>query len=122
MANPTTTYAVHKPRGVLSAAGATDDGQRTLTDVMRKAGVAPIPGHVGRLDAQTSGLILVTNDSSLYRAISNTTGDTIDLWFTHLLKHTLMVSLSALVYKVEPKFPRFPPRNPPLPDRAARLW
>ena len=63
-----TTYAVHKPRGVLSEAGAIN-GQRTLTDVMRAAGVRPLTGHVGRLDVQTSGLILITDDSSLLRAI-----------------------------------------------------
>ena len=38
---------------------------------MREAGVKPLPGHVGRLDAETSGLILVTEDTLLLRAILN---------------------------------------------------
>ena len=35
------------------------------------AGVEPLPGHVGRLDAETSGLLLVTADSLLLRAVLN---------------------------------------------------
>lgn len=72
-------YAIHKPRHVLSAAGEDNSlgrsGRRrqhlTLTDVMLEAGVEPLPGHVGRLDADTTGLILVTSDSLLLRACLN---------------------------------------------------
>ena len=38
---------------------------------MEDAGLEPLPGHIGRLDAQTSGLILVTADSLLLRAVLN---------------------------------------------------
>lgn len=62
------TYAIHKPRGVLSAARDANPHRRTLTDVMVTAGVEPLPGHVGRLDLDTSGLILVTADSLLLEA------------------------------------------------------
>ena len=62
------TYAIHKPRGVLSAARDANPHRRTLTDVMVTAGVEPLPGHVGRLDLETSGLILVTADSLLLEA------------------------------------------------------
>ncbi|KAL1529523.1 hypothetical protein AB1Y20_000468 [Prymnesium parvum] len=64
-----TTYALHKPRGVLSSVSDPNPLRRTLTDVMREARVAPLPGHVGRLDAETSGLMLVTADSLLLRAV-----------------------------------------------------
>lgn len=74
-----TVYAIHKPRNVISAAS--DDRARsgsgrpsnrpTLTDVMVAAGVDPLPGHCGRLDAETSGLILVTSDTLLLRAVLN---------------------------------------------------
>lgn len=66
------TYAVFKPRNVLSASGTVDTGRKrypTLTDVMKAAGVVPLPGHVGRLDAETSGLVLVTSDSLLLRGV-----------------------------------------------------
>lgn len=69
-----TTYAIYKPRNVLSAAGAASSGRKnypTLTDIMVNAGVPPLPGHVGRLDAETSGLILVTANSLLLRAVLN---------------------------------------------------
>ena len=62
------TYAIHKPRGVLSAARDANPHRRTLTDVMVAAGVEPLPGHVGRLDLETSGLILVTADGLLLEA------------------------------------------------------
>ena len=62
------TYAIHKPRGVLSAARDANPRRRTLTDVMVAAGVKPLPGHVGRLDLETSGLILVTADGLLLEA------------------------------------------------------
>ena len=63
-----TTYAIYKPRGVVSATSDPDPRMRTLTDVMLAAGVEPLPGHVGRLDLETGGLILVTADSLLLRA------------------------------------------------------
>lgn len=68
------TYAIFKPRNVLSATGVdTSKGQRrrTLTDVMVDAGVQPLPGHVGRLDLETSGLILVTAHGLLNNALIN---------------------------------------------------
>ena len=67
------TYALHKPRGVLSIANtpsAKCQG-RTLTDLMLAAGVAPLRGHIGRLDIQTSGLLLVTEDATLMRALTD---------------------------------------------------
>lgn len=75
-----TTYAIYKPRNVLSATRPTGEHVRhqesqlrgkwvCLTDVMLDAGVHPLPGHIGRLDADTSGLILVTSHSMLNRAL-----------------------------------------------------
>ena len=43
----------------------------TLIDVMVAAGVQPLKGHIGRLDVETSGLILLTADSLLLRAVCN---------------------------------------------------
>lgn len=65
-----TVLALHKPRGVLSATGVDSiSGRKTLTDLMLAApGVKPLPGHIGRLDLKTSGLILVTTDGLLLEA------------------------------------------------------
>ena len=67
------TYAIFKPRNVLSASGADHEGlnRKTLTDVQLSAGLVPIPGHVGRLDYETSGLILVTSHGLLNKALLN---------------------------------------------------
>jgi len=67
------TYAIFKPKGVLSmtgadAASADMPPRRTLTDLMVKAGLKPLAGHVGRLDLETGGLILVTGDGLLLEA------------------------------------------------------
>mmetsp|Transcript_51802 Transcript_51802/g.171632 ORF Transcript_51802/g.171632 Transcript_51802/m.171632 type:complete len:282 (+) Transcript_51802:115-960(+) len=67
LAQSSLVYALHKPRGVLSAVG--ESRARTLTDLMVGAGVVPLAGHAGRLDKETSGLMLITNHSTLLRAV-----------------------------------------------------
>ncbi|HWI44058.1 MAG TPA: pseudouridine synthase [Nocardioides sp.] len=56
---------LNKPRGVVSTMS-DPEGRRTLTDVVAgvEIGGAPLPRlfHVGRLDTDTSGLLLLTND------------------------------------------------------------
>ena len=57
-------YALHKPTGVVSTASDTH-GRRTVVDlVARRARLYP----VGRLDVDSSGLILLTNDGDLANA------------------------------------------------------
>ena len=59
--------AVNKPRGVLSAMS-DDRGRRTLTELLADADPAVDPAglfHVGRLDADSEGLLLLTNDGDL---------------------------------------------------------
>jgi 23S rRNA pseudouridine2605 synthase len=60
-------YAVHKPAGVVSTARDTH-GRRTVVDLVAS-------GHrlypVGRLDADTTGLILLTNDGELAHALTH---------------------------------------------------
>jgi 23S rRNA pseudouridine2605 synthase len=55
-------YAVHKPAGVVSTAHDTH-GRPTVVDLVPGAGTRLYP--VGRLDADTTGLILLTNDGDL---------------------------------------------------------
>jgi 23S rRNA pseudouridine2605 synthase len=60
-------YAVHKPAGVVSTARDTH-GRRTVVDL--------VPGGrrlypVGRLDADTTGLILLTDDGELANALTH---------------------------------------------------
>jgi 23S rRNA pseudouridine2605 synthase len=60
-------YAVHKPAGVVSTARDTH-GRRTVVDLVR-SGQRLYP--VGRLDADTTGLILLTNDGDLAYALTH---------------------------------------------------
>jgi 23S rRNA pseudouridine2605 synthase len=55
-------YALNKPVGVLSTARDTH-GRRTVLDLVPARGLRLYP--VGRLDADSSGLILLTNDGEL---------------------------------------------------------
>src|SRR3954465_10080608 len=55
-------YAVHKPPGVVSTAHDTH-GRPPVVDLVPGAGTRLYP--VGRLDADTTGLILLTNDGEL---------------------------------------------------------
>ena len=61
-------YAVHKPAGVVSTAHDTH-GRPTVVDLVPEAGTRLYP--VGRLDADTTGLILLTNDGELANQLTH---------------------------------------------------
>jgi 23S rRNA pseudouridine2605 synthase len=62
------TYALNKPYGVLSAMS--DDRERpTIGDMI--GDLAPGLVHVGRLDQDTEGLLLVTNDGELAHRLAH---------------------------------------------------
>jgi len=64
---PPVYVAVHKPPGVLSVSQ-DDRGRRTVRDLV------PLPGHlypVGRLDATSEGLVLLTNDGELANLLTH---------------------------------------------------
>ena len=67
-ASPHVYLALNKPRGVVSTM-ADPEGRRTLSDV-----VADRPErlfHVGRLDTDTSGLIILTNDGDFAQRLAH---------------------------------------------------
>lgn len=63
-----TTYALNKPVGVLSTAQDTH-GRPTVLDLVPAEGLRLYP--VGRLDADSSGLILLTNDGELANRLTH---------------------------------------------------
>lgn len=62
---------LHKPRGVLTAMR-DDRGRTTVWDLVRDCGVRVYP--VGRLDFDSEGLLLMTNDGELANAIMHPSG------------------------------------------------
>jgi 23S rRNA pseudouridine2605 synthase len=62
------TFALHKPLGVISTASDTH-GRETVLDYVPHGGRRLYP--VGRLDADTTGLILVTNDGELANLLTH---------------------------------------------------
>ncbi len=67
-AEPRALYALHKPVGVLSTAHDTH-GRKTVIDLIPARGLRLYP--VGRLDADSSGLILLTNDGQLAHQLTH---------------------------------------------------
>ena len=67
-AEPRVLFALHKPIGVLSTARDTH-GRRTVLDLVPANGLRLYP--VGRLDADSSGLILLTNDGELANLLTH---------------------------------------------------
>jgi 23S rRNA pseudouridine2605 synthase len=67
-AEPRVVYALNKPVGVLSTARDTH-GRPTVVELVPESGLRLYP--VGRLDADSSGLILVTNDGELANRLTH---------------------------------------------------
>ena len=63
---PLRYYALHKPRGVLSAARDVR-GRRTVADLLPANAPRCVP--VGRLDLESEGLLIMTNDGPLISAL-----------------------------------------------------
>ncbi|MBW3652158.1 MAG: rRNA pseudouridine synthase [Actinobacteria bacterium] len=61
-------FVLNKPRGVLSTAADTH-GRRTVVDLVPSRGARLYP--VGRLDVDSTGLILVTNDGDLAQRLTH---------------------------------------------------
>jgi 23S rRNA pseudouridine2605 synthase len=61
-------YALNKPAGVVSTARDTH-GRPTVVDLVSEAGTRLYP--IGRLDADTTGLILLTNDGELANRLTH---------------------------------------------------
>jgi len=69
--SPHVYLVLHKPRGVVSTMS-DPEGRRTLSDVLAES--APELGrlfHVGRLDTDTSGLLLLTNDGDFAQRMAH---------------------------------------------------
>ncbi|WP_028652034.1 pseudouridine synthase [Nocardioides halotolerans] len=62
--------ALNKPRGVVSTMS-DPEGRRTLTDVVTEAGRSERLFHVGRLDTDTSGLLILTNDGDFAQRLAH---------------------------------------------------
>ncbi|MBL7497784.1 rRNA pseudouridine synthase [Frankia sp. CNm7] len=62
--------ALNKPRGVVSTMS-DPEGRPTVADLLTEFGSAPGLFHVGRLDADSEGLLLVTNNGELAHRLTH---------------------------------------------------
>lgn len=65
---PTEYYMLNKPRQVVSTAH-DDKGRRTVVDILHDDGVETRVYPVGRLDYDTTGLLVLTNDGGLAQSL-----------------------------------------------------
>lgn len=70
-AEPFCYGVMHKPRGMLSTLS-DPEGRATANDILRQVGVRVVP--IGRLDFNTSGALLFTNDGDFAQALSHASG------------------------------------------------
>lgn len=61
---PLKYYLLNKPRGVISSAH-DEKGRRTVVDILKEDGIEERIYPVGRLDYDTTGILLLTNDGDL---------------------------------------------------------
>ena len=98
---PRAHYAVNKPVGVVSTARDTH-GRPTVVALVRAPGVRLYP--VGRLDADSSGLILLTNDGALANRLTHPRFEVAKTYRARLLGGPVAAgALSALRAGVELK-------------------
>jgi 23S rRNA pseudouridine2605 synthase len=71
VAEPLTYVLFHKPRQVMCTMS-DPLGRKSVVDYLRGAGARVVP--VGRLDYQTSGVLLLTNDGQLARQLAHPSG------------------------------------------------
>ena len=57
-------YLLNKPRGVITSAH-DEHGRKTVVDILKEGGVTARIYPVGRLDYDTTGVLLLTNDGAL---------------------------------------------------------
>lgn len=70
-AEPFCYGVMHKPRGMLSTLS-DPEGRDTASSILRQVGVRVVP--IGRLDFNTSGVLLFTNDGDFAQALSHASG------------------------------------------------
>ena len=118
---PRTYLLLYKPKGVITSHG-DPDGRKTIYDLLGERGrwVAP----VGRLDKDTSGLLLLTNDTEFGQAVMSPESQVTK---TYLAKINALVSDEAIAHLaagVEMKRGDWarPQRVSRLEDRGKYTW
>lgn len=93
LAEPLRYYALNKPRGVLSTAR-DDRGRRTVVDFL--PGNAPRCVPVGRLDLDSEGLILLSNDGPLIGALLHPSAEVQRVYLAEVIGSPTDDSLNAM--------------------------
>ena len=90
---PLRYYALHKPRGVLSSAG-DKRGRRTVIDLLPENSGRCVP--VGRLDYDSEGLLLLTNDGPLVTSLLHPSGEVPREYLVEVEGHVSDATLDAI--------------------------
>ena len=123
---PLRYYALNKPRGVLSAAR-DDRGRPTVVDLLPANAPRCVP--VGRLDLDSEGLILLTNDGPLVTGLLHPSREVPRVYLAEVVGHPTDESLDRMYAGIEddgdmlrakPSRSRRPGRR--LPNRRNTSW
>lgn len=98
MSEPLRYYALNKPRGVLSTAR-DDRGRRTVVDFL--PGNAPRCVPVGRLDLDSEGLILLSNDGPLITGLLHPSSEVQRVYLAEVIGVPSDESLDAVFAGIE---------------------
>ena len=88
----------HKPRGMVTTLR-DPEGRPTAMDVLREVGVRVVP--VGRLDFNTSGALLFTNDGDFAQALSHASGNVPKVYAAKVQKRLEEEDLSVWSQQIE---------------------
>ncbi|WEV40643.1 pseudouridine synthase [Lactobacillus sp. ESL0681] len=92
------TYLFYKPRGVVSTAN-DDKGRKTVVDYFKDVPYRLYP--IGRLDYDTSGLLLMTNDGELANLMMHPRNNVAKVYVAKITGHLLPEEIAQLTHGVK---------------------
>ncbi|WEV42837.1 pseudouridine synthase [Lactobacillus sp. ESL0684] len=92
------TYLFYKPRGVVSTAN-DDKGRKTVVDYFKNVPYRLYP--IGRLDYDTSGLLLMTNDGELANLLMHPRNNVAKVYVAKITGHLLPEEIAQLTHGVK---------------------
>lgn len=92
------TIMLNKPRGYLTTLS-DDKGRHTVAELVADAGVRLYP--IGRLDMDSDGLLLLTNDGELANRLSHPSHEVKKIYIAYVDGHVTTAQMEAMTHPIE---------------------
>ncbi len=92
------TVMLNKPRGYLTTLS-DDKGRHTVAELVADAGVRLYP--IGRLDMDSDGLLLLTNDGELAHRLSHPSHEVKKVYIAYVGGHVTTAQMEAMTHPIE---------------------